>query len=154
MPPEVWGPIFWATFHIVSMSYPDTPTYAEKRAAKEFFKSMTALLPCPVCRGHFTDIMQTMPVDSWLDNRGSLVEWVWQVHNRVNVVLGKPEISLHEFHQRYKEMADRGLPIPPAKPTAEINDEAMKNAYVRGGFHAVVVIAIAAGIAGLLYASY
>ena len=36
LPPEIWGPMFWSTLHIVSLAYPEEPTYAEKRAAKEF----------------------------------------------------------------------------------------------------------------------
>jgi hypothetical protein len=154
LPPEVWGPIFWATFHLTSMSYPDTPTYAEKRAAKEFFNSMTHLLPCPVCRGHFKEILTAMPVDSWLDDRRSLIEWVWMLHNRVNTRLGKAEITQAEFMERYKEMAERGLPIPPASPTAELSDSAIYAAQAQGAMYAVGTIAAVATIGGLLWVSY
>lgn len=151
LPPEIWGPIFWSTMHIVTMAYPDSPSYAEKRAAKEFFQSMTYLLPCPVCREHFTEVLQGLPVTSWLDNRTSLVDWLWQVHNRVNQRLGKREITQAEFFARYKEMADRGLPVPPA---ADIQDTGAQEAYARGATHAVAAISVAAAIGGLLWASY
>lgn len=154
MPPEVWGPIFWATFHLTSMAYPDAPTYAEKRAAKEFFSSMVHLLPCPVCRGHFKEILSAMPVDSWLDDRRSLTEWVWMLHNRVNARLGKPEISQADFTQRYKEMAERGLPIPPSNPTAELSDSAILAAQTQGAMYAVGAIAAIAAVSGLLWVSY
>jgi hypothetical protein len=154
LPPEVWGPIFWATFHLVSMAYPETPTYAEKRAAKEFFNSMVHLLPCPVCRDHFREILTAMPVDSWLDDRKSLVEWVWTLHNRVNLRLGKPEITQAEFMERYKEMAERGLPIPPSNPTAELSDSAIRAAQIQGGMVTVGGL-IAIGVVGsLLWLSY
>lgn len=137
--------------HIVTMAYPDSPTYAEKRAAKEFFQSMTYLLPCPVCREHFTEVLQGLPVTSWLDNRTSLVDWLWQVHNRVNQRLGKREITQAEFFNRYKEMVDRGLPVPPA---ADVQDTGAQEAYARGVTHAVAAISVAAAIGGLLWASY
>lgn len=154
IPPEVWGPIFWATFHITSMAYSDTPTYSEKRAAKEFFNSMAHLLPCPVCREHFTEILQGLPVETWLDNRKSLTEWVWMVHNRVNVKLGKPEITMAAFHERYREMSRRGLPVPPSNSTAEIADAAVNDAYIRGATHAVGGLIAVGIVGGLLWASY
>jgi hypothetical protein len=154
LPPEVWGPIFWATFHLTSMAYPDKPTYTEKRAAKEFFNSMAHLLPCPVCREHFKEILTAMPVDSWLDDRRSLTEWVWMLHNRVNARLGKAEITQAEFMERYKEMAERGLPIPPANPTAELSDAAIVAAKTQGAMMAVGAIAAVAVVGGLLWVSY
>ena len=154
IPPEIWGPIFWSTLHIVSLAYSDQPTYAEKRAAKQFYQSMALLLPCPMCRKHFDEILQRMPVESWLDNRESLIEWVWKAHNLVNARLGKSEISLIEFHNRYRAMAERGLPIPPASTEAEIHDTAIQGAYVRGAFHTVIGLAAVCSIGGLLWASY
>jgi hypothetical protein len=154
MPPEVWGPIFWATFHLTSMAYPEQPTYAEKRAAKEFFNAMTHLLPCPVCREHYREILAAMPIDSWLDNRASLTEWVWTLHNRVNVRLGKRELSQAEFVERYKEMAERGLPIPPANPTAELSDSALRAAQIQGGMYTFGALATIGVVGGLLWLSY
>jgi hypothetical protein len=154
IPPEVWGPMFWATFHITSLAYPDEPTYSEKRAAKEFFNALPFLLPCPVCRDHFKEVLKGIPVETWLDNRASLTEWVWMVHNRVNARLGKPEITQSEFFERYNEMAKRGLPIPPANPTAEISDAMLTAAWTRGASTAVGVLAAATAVGTLLWWSY
>ena len=154
IPPEVWGPMFWSTLHIVSLAYPAEPSYSEKRAAKEFFNALAFLLPCPVCREHFKEVLQGMPIDSWLDNRNSLIEWVWSAHNRVNAKLGKREITQAEFYQRYQEMADRALPIPPASPTAEISTTMLKESYIRGASHAVGAVACIAALGGLLWISY
>lgn len=95
-----------------------------------------------------------MPVENWLDNRESLVEWVWSVHNRVNVRLGKPEVTRQEFEQRYREMAERGLPIPPAAASAEISDAALQAAYIRGATTTLGFVAAAAIVGWLLWASY
>lgn len=154
MPPEVWGPIFWCTLHIISMAYPDHPTYSEKRAAKELYNALPHILPCPVCREHFREVLIGLPVDTWLDNRESLVEWVWTVHNRVNVRLGKPEITRQEFERRYREMAERGLPVPPAATSAEITDAAIQAAFIRGATTTAGVIAAAAVVGWLLWISY
>jgi hypothetical protein len=154
LPPEVWGPIFWATMHITSLGYADEPTYAEKRAAKEFFTGMQYLLPCPTCRSHFREVLQGLPIDTWLDNRKSLVEWVWMAHNQVNQRLGKSTITMDEFYKRYRDMAQRGLPIPPAAPTAEIHDATLTQSYIRGATHATGAIVAAGAVGLLLWLSY
>lgn len=154
LPPEVWGPVFWCTLHMISLAYPDKPSYSEKRAAKELYNALPHLLPCPVCREHFREVLQALPVETWLDNRTSLVEWVWTVHNRVNVRLGKSEITMAEFHERYKDMAVRGLPIPPASNSAEISDAAVQAAFIRGATTTGGVLFAAAVIGWLLWASY
>jgi hypothetical protein len=154
IPPEIWGPMFWATFHIVSLGYPDAPTYADKRAAKEFFTALPYLLPCAICREHFAEVLKGQPIESWLDNRKSLVNWVFTVHNMVNERLGKPAITMDEFYKRYREMSERGLPIPPANPTAELSDVLLQQQYVRGATHAAVGIAAATCVGALLWYSY
>lgn len=154
VPPEIWGPLFWSVFHIVSMGYPDNPTYAEKRAAKEFYSSFIYLLPCPECRVHFQAIYQVMPVETWLDNRAALMEWVWMLHNRVNERLKKPTLSMTEFHARYREMAEIGLPIPPSNPRAEVAELTATNAWIRGAVTTLGTLAVAGAVGGLLWASY
>ena len=154
LPPEIWGPIFWAMMHIVSMAYPDDPTYSEKRAAKDLFNALAQLLPCPVCRTHYKETIQKIPVETWLDNRTSLIEWVWMVHNAVNERLGKPTITQTEFFKRYAEMAERGLPIPPSNPQAEITDAAVEAAWIRGASSAVGAVLAVSIVGGLLWVSY
>jgi len=154
LPPEVWGPIFWATMHIAALGYADEPTYAEKRAAKEFYMALQYMLPCPVCRDHFKDILVALPVDAWLDNRKSLTEWTWMAHNQVNQRLGRQPITKDEFFARYREMAERGLPIPPAAPTAELSEAAMTSAWTRGASTTVVTLVALGIMGGLLWSSY
>jgi len=154
LPPEIWGPIFWSTMHIISLAYPDDPTYSEKRAAKDFFNAMAHLLPCPVCRSHYKEVLQQSPVETWLDNRKSLTEWVWAMHNQVNVKLGKPEVSMSDFYKHYSAMAERGLPIPPSNPQAEVADATEQAAWIRGASTMFGIVAVTAAVGGLLWASY
>jgi len=51
-------------------------------------------------------------------------------------------------------MADRGLPIPPSNPHAEISDAAVEAAWIRGASSTVAAIAVVAAVGGLLWASY
>ena len=154
LPPEIWGPMFWSTLHIISLGYPEDPTYSEKRAAKELFNAMVYLLPCPACRSHYKEVLQVNPVESWLDNRKSLTEWVWTTHNQVNLKLGKPEITMTEFYKHYSDMAERGLPIPPSNPQAQISEVESQAAWIRGASTMIGIVAVTAAVGGLLWASY
>ena len=102
-PPSVWGPIFWHTIHVTALSYPSEPTYAQKRAAKEFYESLAQLIPCPVCREHYQTHLQKMPISPHLDRREDLFRWTVDLHNEVNKMLGKPiytELDSINFYRR------------------------------------------------------
>jgi hypothetical protein len=90
IPPTTWGPFFWHTMHLVALGYPNEPNYAEKRAAKEFYESLTHLIPCPTCRIHYADHLKELPITPSLDSRKDLFKWTVDMHNLVNKDLGKP----------------------------------------------------------------
>uniref|UniRef100_A0A6C0HEJ8 thiol oxidase n=1 Tax=viral metagenome TaxID=1070528 RepID=A0A6C0HEJ8_9ZZZZ len=106
IPPSTWGPFFWHTMHILALGYPNTPTYAEKRAAKEFFESLQHLIPCPVCRHHYTDYLKENPLTPSLDTRKDLFTWTINLHNTVNKQLGKPEFTEMESINFYHTLGE------------------------------------------------
>ena len=93
IPPSTWGPFFWHTMHIVSLGYPKKPSYAEKRAAKEFYESFIHLIPCPTCKLHYADNLKEIPVSPSLDTKEDLFRWTVKMHNMINKQLGKPEMQ-------------------------------------------------------------
>ncbi len=106
MPPDVWGPIFWDTMHIVSLAYPVEPTEEDKAGAKAFFESLAVVLPCPICRVHYAEKIRESPVA--VNSKGELIYWVWDIHNQVNTLLKKPTITIDEFLNRMRSMGSRG----------------------------------------------
>jgi hypothetical protein len=93
----VWGPIFWHTIHIVTLAYPVSPTEADKAGARKFFESLQTVLPCPICRQHYAQKLLDSPIDAALNSRGELILWAFELHNDVNVMLGKPTITMDQF---------------------------------------------------------
>lgn len=99
--PSTWGPFFWHTMHLVALGYPNEPTYAEKRAAKEFYESFAHLIPCPTCKLHYAEHLKEMPLTPSLDSKKDLFRWTVDMHNLVNKDLGKPlytEADAIEFY--------------------------------------------------------
>lgn len=138
--PNVWGPLFWHTMHIVALGYPQSPTYAHKRAAKEFFESLTQLIPCPQCREHYAKYLQAMPIAPHLDRREDLFRWTVAIHNEVNTRLGKPRMLEAEAIAFYRRLGARDKsPVIGAEDLQEVDMRSMvKGAFIGG---AVVVAA-------------
>jgi hypothetical protein len=131
LPPAVWGPFFWHTIHIVALGYPNEPSYAHKRAAKEFFESLAHLIPCPVCRDHYVVYLQKMPISPHLDRRVDLFRWTVELHNVVNVSLGKQRVTELEALAFYRRIGGRGKsPVI----NQESLDEVDMRSMIKGGF--------------------
>jgi len=108
IPPEAWGPFFWHTMHIAALGYPTNPSYAHKKAAKEFFESLQMLIPCPICQDHYKEFLEKYPITPQLDRRSDLFRWTILLHNEVNKTLKKPTFTETEVLQYYSRLGARG----------------------------------------------
>ena len=104
MLPEIWGPHFWYILHIISFSYPETPSEYDKRSFYDFFRSLGDILPCEDCKKHYKQHFHAYPVQPHLDNRSNLVKWVIQMHNFVNARNGKPVLTVEEVLKIYENL--------------------------------------------------
>ena len=134
-PPSVWGPIFWHTIHITALGYPSSPTYGQKRAAKEFYESLAILIPCPVCREHYGTYLEKNPISPHLDRRDDLFRWTVQLHNEVNARLGKSRMLESEVLYYYKRIGAIGKNPVIGQDTLDEIDlrSAIKGGLVGGG---------------------
>ena len=101
---KIWGPYFWFTLHTITLAFPDNPNYITKRHYNEFFLSLQNVLPCNVCREHYRKHLQEYPISAHLDNKESIVKWCYNLHNRVNQSLGKPDFAYDEFREKYRKI--------------------------------------------------
>jgi hypothetical protein len=110
MNPEVWGPSFWLILHTISINYASTgnPSYLEKRHHYDFFRNLQFVLPCTICRQHYTDFFKTYPIENFLESKKMLVKWVIMVHNQVNKRQHKPMLEYNEVIQLYQKIYARG----------------------------------------------
>lgn len=108
IPPDTWGPFFWHTIHIAALGYPQDPSYSQKRAGKEFFESLKFMIPCAICREHYTTHLEKYPITPHLDRRSDLFRWTILLHNEVNKTLEKPVKTEAEVIQYYSRIGHRG----------------------------------------------
>ena len=145
LPPSSWGPFFWHSMHIVALGYPSKPTYGHKKAAKEYYESLVFLIPCPICREHYSEFLKTMPITPFLDRRDDLFKWTVELHNNVNEKLGKPRYTELEAINYYTRLGASGR-SPVLKP--DDFAEADIRALIRG---IGIGVAITATVGGLFW---
>ncbi len=144
LPPEVWGPFFWHTIHIAALGYPAEPTYADKKAAKEFYESLQRLIPCPVCRDHYQSHLSKYPLTPYLDRKSDLFRWTILMHNEVNTMLGKRTWTEADVLRHYARLGNHGRsPIWTPDDFAEADWKARLQGLGIG-------IAVSAVVAGVL----
>ena len=144
IPPEVWGPFFWHTIHIVALGYPEKPNYSQKKAAKEFFESLVFLIPCEVCRKHYSQNLAITPITQYLDRRQDLLKWTIDLHNKVNESLKKPRLLESEVIAYYKRIGARGrTPLWSPSDFAEADMRArIQGAFAGGGITLVACMVL------------
>ena len=102
MDPNVWGPKLWFMMHTISLNYPENPTIQDKQNNQVFFNNLQNIIPCDLCKQHYSEYLKTHPIDPHLSNKMSLVKWVLDVHNDVSKRLGKPTWSLNKLLTHYE----------------------------------------------------
>jgi len=101
MDSKVWGPHYWFVLFTMATSYPKHPNDVTKKKYYEFIQNLPLFMPSSEFGNSFSKLLDTFPVTPYLDSRDSFIKWIHFIHNRVNYILGKEEISLHEALDRY-----------------------------------------------------
>lgn len=71
------------------------------RPSSEWMASFTARVPCGECRGHWQELLTTMPPD--YSSPAAFWRWSVDAHNAVNRRIGKPEITRESAYEIWRE---------------------------------------------------
>lgn len=99
--PRVWGPHYWFFLHTIAHSYPTTPNEVTKRKYYDTIQNMPLFIPISEIGNRFSELLDKYPVSPYLGSRESFIRWVHFVHNKLNVSLGKDEMSLLDSIDAY-----------------------------------------------------
>ncbi len=99
--PHIWGPHFWFFLHTIAMSYPDHANDVTKRKYYDLIQNMPLFLPDAEMGNRFSRLLDDYPVTPYLGKRESFIRWTIFIHNKINVILGKPEMELDEAIEQY-----------------------------------------------------
>jgi hypothetical protein len=106
-----WGPIFWTLLHGLAERLGnqviDTMAADEAREMIFVLKGVEAVMPCEKCRTHYHDFKKTHPLEAFSERRGphfrvAVREWLWQLHEAVNVRNGAASFPIDNLTPQYK----------------------------------------------------
>ena len=101
-----WGPKAWGLLHTCSFSYPDHPEENDKRDMYNFLTSLSEVIPCKICKGHYKKYLEkNLPHHSCIALQGKekLGRWVVDLHNDVNRRLNKPTWTYEQALEKYAD---------------------------------------------------
>jgi hypothetical protein len=102
--PKIWGPHYWFVLHTITLQYPTMPNETTKKKYYDFIQNLPLFIPNPEIGNQFAEYLDKYPVTPYLDSRESFIKWMNFIHNKVNIKLGKPILSIEEgIHQYYEE---------------------------------------------------
>jgi hypothetical protein len=93
---NIWGPDVWRGINAIVRFYPENPTDLDKIEYRNFLESFKTVLPCNICKEHYTNYLSKIDWDSVLFNRFTIVKFVIDLHNDVNKRNGKPILEYHD----------------------------------------------------------
>ena len=104
--PKVWGPFYWFVLHTIALTYPSNPNDVIKKKYYDFIQNLPLFIPVPEIGNIFTSILDKYPVTPYLDSQQSFVKWMNFIHNKINLSLELPEMSLDDamfaYYEHYK----------------------------------------------------
>ena len=96
MKTSIWGPAAWRFLHAATFAYPDDPTEKHKEDALKLFQSLASMLPCGDCCVNYSNEFSIASISKHLHSKEALSRWLVELHNRVNIRLGKPTMTYEE----------------------------------------------------------
>ena len=99
--PDIWGPHYWFFLMTVAMTYPKYPNEVTKRKYYDFIQNLPLFIPSNEIGNKFSELIDKYPVTPYLTNRDSFIRWVYFMHNRINVIINKDEISYDAAIEHY-----------------------------------------------------
>jgi len=106
---NIWGPHLWFSLHSITFNYPLKPTMEDKNNYKNFFLNLQEVIPCSVCKKNYKRHLNEHPIEDYLDNRKSLVYWLIDMHNMVNVEIGKKLLSYDIVIKKYEDVYQKKI---------------------------------------------
>lgn len=84
-----WGPHFWKTLFFVALNYPVSPGTDKcdtvvRRQYYNFYQSLQWTLPCGWCLESYRRFWKEDDLSNSLDDRVSLLRWVYNLKDKVN----------------------------------------------------------------------
>lgn len=99
---ETLGRHTWTFLHTAAAYYPEKPSQAHQSSMLGLLKSLPTLYPCGHCADALKTEMKSHPPEPAIQNRGTLSQWMCDIHNEVNGRLGKEIFDCSKTDERWR----------------------------------------------------
>jgi len=103
MKPIEWGPSIWYLIHTIPYYTNNEHFQNNNNIYFLFYNSLRKLIPCPICRSHFNNLMKNNDIYN-CKTKDDLIQWTINQHNKVNNRLNKTNIDRSEVDNIYKNI--------------------------------------------------
>ena len=111
--PKIWGPHFWFVIHTIALTYPNNPNEVIRKKYYDLIQNLPLFLPVEEIGNTFSQYLDKYPVTPYLESRTSFVKWTHFIHNKINVSLGKEELTMEDamsaYYENYKSKTDNSV---------------------------------------------
>ena len=97
-----WSRQCWVMLFSIALTYPENPTNDDQHNYKRYFIDLMYVLPCEDCKNNYRRHMKELPINPFLRGGSqALFTWVLKMHNMINRMLSKPEITAAQAMGKY-----------------------------------------------------
>ena len=101
MDPTIWGPHYWFFLHNVAFNYPNHPTTIQKKIHYRLIHNFHEFIPNKTIGSLFLKLIDKYPITPYLDTQKDFIKWLHFIHNKINIRLDKPTITLSDHYQQF-----------------------------------------------------
>jgi len=103
---HLWGPQLWMILHSaverIGIKNLNRLPQEESRIWSNLLSSLRYSLPCPLCKKHYTNYYASHHITVF--NKDIIREWLYNLHNQVNIQTEKPNIiTIEEIPEIYSK---------------------------------------------------
>ncbi|XP_005112567.1 FAD-linked sulfhydryl oxidase ALR [Aplysia californica] len=98
---ELLGRNTWAFLHTMAAYYPEQPSAEQQSNMTQFISLFSQFYPCHKCASHLREDLKTNIPD--VRSNTKLSQWFCELHNSVNVRLGKVEFDCSKVLERWRD---------------------------------------------------
>ena len=102
--PKVWGPHFWFLLITLAVSYPLKANETTQKKYYDFISNLPLFIPHPPIGNKFSGLLDKYPVSPYLEGKDAFLKWVLFIHNKINTMIDKEEITLTDALEKYYEL--------------------------------------------------
>lgn len=111
MIPKIWGKSGWDFFHLIILAYPENPSESDKIRYYNYLYWFQFILPCNKCQFNLQNHLKLLPItNEVLASRNNFIKWSIDLHNMVNLSIGKPTLSYDEAINNINKLVNRKEP--------------------------------------------